>query len=78
MKKLLMILIVIGMLIGTGGCNHKVPANEPVSVNNTPECIVPDKYGIIWKIGYVPAKAVHEFGSGIWYGLRGTEPVSPK
>lgn len=73
MKKLLIMLIVAGMLISAGGCNDERD-KEPVSVNDTPKWIAPDEHGIIWKIGYVPAKAVHEFVSGIWNGLWGDEP----
>ena len=68
MKKLLVLLIMMGMLIGAEGCGRDEP------INDTPEWIAPDEKGWIWKIGYVPAKAVHELISGVWYGLWGNEP----
>jgi hypothetical protein len=72
MKKLLIVLVLAGMLISAGGCGWDEP------VNDTPEWITPDEKGWIWKIGYVPAKAVHEFCSGIWNGLWGDEPEEQK
>ena len=67
-------LIVMGMLIGAGGCDHDEPVPEPIIINDTSDWITPDEKGWIWKIGYVPAKAIHEFISGICHGLCGDEP----
>lgn len=84
MRRLIMLFIVVGMLIGTGGCDDWTgkpvykPAPEPISVNDTPDWIAPDEKGWIWKIGYVPAKAIHEFISGVSHGLCGKEPVKGK
>ncbi len=87
-KQITILLIVVGMLIGTGGCdrdepvpepyfwpgNQKTPIIKPIIINDTSDWIAPDEKGWIWKIGYVPAKATHEFISGIWCGLCGDEP----
>ena len=74
MKRLVILLVLAGMLICIGCRNRDVPASEPVSINDTPDWIAPDEKGWIWKIGYVPAKAAHEFISGVWNGLCGDEP----
>lgn len=88
MKKLLMVLLMTGMLISTGGCDRDEPTPEPlfwpgnqrpsitkpIIINDTSDWITPDEKGWIWKTGYVPAKAIHEFISGICHGLYGAEP----
>ena len=74
MRRLIVLVIVIGMLIGAGGC--KKEEIEPCETyNDTPDSLATDKYGIIWKVGYIPCKAIHELFSGVLYGICGKEPV---